>query len=61
MNDGLIPRRYAKALYKFAFEKGPDATLYRLMTDLCANFAAQPALQSPMANPFVTERAKQPL
>lgn len=61
MNDGLIPRRYAKALYKFAFEKGYDATVYRLMTDLCANFAAQPALQSTMANPFVTDRAKQQL
>lgn len=61
MNDGLIPRRYAKALYKFALEKGQDATMYHLMTDLCANFAAQPALQSTMANPFVTDSAKQHL
>lgn len=61
MNDGLIPRRYAKALYKFAREKGQDATMYRLMTDLCAGFSAQPALQSTMANPFVADNAKQKL
>ena len=61
MNDGLIPRRYAKALYKFALEKGQDASMYRLMTELCASFAAQPALQATMANPFVADRAKQQL
>ena len=61
MNDGLIPRRYAKALYKFALDKGQDTTMYRLMTELCANFAAQPGLQSTMANPFVTDSAKQQL
>lgn len=61
MNDGLIPRRYAKALYKFALEKGQDDTMYRLMTALCASFAAQPALQSTMANPFVADSAKQQL
>lgn len=31
MNEGLIPKRYAKALYKFACEKGADLGLYRLM------------------------------
>ena len=47
MNDGLIPRR--------------DASMYRLMTELCASFAAQPALQATMANPFVADSAKQQL
>lgn len=35
--------------------------MYRLMTGLCASFAAQPALQSTMANPFVADSAKQQL
>lgn len=34
MNEGLIPRRYAKALYKVALEKGADKRLYGLMTAL---------------------------
>ena len=31
MNEGLIPRRYAKALYKVAVERGDDRELYDLM------------------------------
>ena len=31
MNEGLIPRRYAKALYKYAIEKGQDKPMYGLM------------------------------
>lgn len=31
MNQGLIPSRYAKALYKFAVEKGKADRVYVLM------------------------------
>lgn len=36
MDQGLIPRRYAKALYKFAQENGSDAAVYGLMKTLAA-------------------------
>lgn len=53
MNDGLIPRRYAKALLKFAAEKGQDKRVYQLMQTLSDSFAAQPALGKAVTNPFV--------
>ena len=46
MNEGLIPRRYAKALYEFATEKGDSESIYGIMTTLVKSFSA-------MANPFV--------
>lgn len=48
MNEGLIPKRYAKALYKFAVERGADAGLYRLMGNLSHSFADNPALNRTM-------------
>lgn len=53
MNDGLIPRRYAKALLKFAQEKGEDKRVYALMQTLSDSFAAQPGLSKAVTNPFV--------
>ena len=53
MNEGLIPRRYAKALYEFATEKGDSESIYGIMTTLVKSFSAENALQSAMANPFV--------
>lgn len=61
MNDGLIPRRYAKALYKFALEKGSDAALYELMGNIAATFSAQPSMAGVMANPFVPAADKESL
>ena len=58
MNDGLIPRRYAKALYKFACEKGADKGLYSLMGNLVRNFVENPSLVDVVANPFVTDDKK---
>lgn len=58
MNDGLIPRRYAKALLKFAAERGQDKRVYELMQALCDSFAAQPALGKAVTNPFVGEADK---
>lgn len=58
MNQGLIPRRYAKALYKFALEKGADKKVYELMSTLERSFEAQPELNSVLANPFVAASDK---
>lgn len=61
MNDGLIPRRYAKALYKFALENGNDAKLYTLMGNIVREFEAQPELGKVMANPFIPSDQKEKL
>lgn len=58
MNEGLIPRRYAKALYKFALEKGQDKPMYGLMQQLSANFAADSSLHEVMSNPFIADEDK---
>lgn len=58
MNEGLIPRRYAKALLAFAREKKADERVYGLMQRIAASFDAEPALQQAMANPFVSAADK---
>lgn len=61
MNEGLIPRRYAKALYKFALEKGQDKPVYGLMQNLVSAFAADVKLQQVMSNPFINNDDKRSL
>ena len=61
MNEGLIPRRYAKALYKVALEKGVDRRVYELMKTLSESFATNPGLQTAIANPFVEMTDKRKL
>lgn len=58
MDQGLIPRRYAKALFEVAKERGCDSRIYGLMQTLAESFAAEPALQQTMANPFVKDADK---
>ena len=58
MNEGLIPRRYAKALYKFALEKGQDKPMYGLMQSLVGAFASNASLYEVMANPFIADDDK---
>lgn len=53
MDNGLIPRRYAKALYEVAVERGCDAAVYSMMESVAAAYAAEPLMQTTMANPFV--------
>lgn len=53
MDQGLLPRRYAKALYKFAAENGDTAVMYTMMQNLADAFMATPRLQSTVANPFI--------
>lgn len=61
MNDGLIPQRYAKALYKLALEHGDSTKLYDAMKLGAASFVANPDLQKTLANPFVSREDKQSL
>lgn len=61
MNDGLIPRRYALALYKFAADKGNTAAVYDEMKQVADSFEANPELLKVMANPFVSADDKQKL
>lgn len=58
MNEGLIPKRYAKALYKFALEKGEAQKLYDLMGTLSRSFAQNSQLDSTVGNPFIEPKKK---
>lgn len=58
MDQGLIPRRYAKALYLAAVEKGCQQDLYDRMRLLGDAFAAEPKLGETMRNPFVSDADK---
>ena len=53
MNEGLIPRRYAKALYDVASERQQATRLYTLMGALLAAAGAQPELTRTLANPYI--------
>lgn len=58
MNEGLIPARYAKALYMVACEKNCDTKLYDTMKTLEHSFSQQPSLQAVLGNPFVGDADK---
>lgn len=58
MDKGLIPKRYAKALYEVGLKCGDNQALYIIMQDLDKAYAAMPALASTMANPFVADADK---
>ncbi|MDE5725607.1 MAG: ATP synthase F1 subunit delta [Duncaniella sp.] len=61
MNQGLIPSRYAKALYEYASEQGADKRVFDLMKTLSASFEAEPGLMKVMANPFIAPADKRKL
>lgn len=61
MDKGLLPRRYAKALYKYAEEKGQTAKIYELMQRLDSAFAGNHDLQTAIANPYIAEKQKEEL
>ncbi|MBD5171168.1 MAG: ATP synthase F1 subunit delta [Bacteroidales bacterium] len=58
MDKGLIPRRYAKALLKFAAEKGKLDEVYTRMQNIERAFDDNKSLQSVIANPFVSPKEK---
>ena len=61
MDNGLIPRRYAKALYKFALEKGQAKEIYDLSKKVIEAFKENPDLQKVLSNPFISEADKEQL
>ncbi len=58
MDNGLIPRRYAKALYKFALGHGSTQAVYDEMKEVISAFEGNPMLQKTLANPFVSNADK---
>lgn len=58
MNDGLIPKRYAKALYKLAKEIGDQDETYEQLRDLAGRNTAVDELKRVMRNPYVPAEDK---
>ena len=61
MNEGLIARRYAKALLKFAQEKDKTFPVYEAARQVEASFIAHLDLQEAMLNPVLTASQKEAL
>lgn len=61
MNEGLIPRRYAKALLLVAREKGEEAMMYDVMKTLSESFVQFPSLSETLNNPYVSVADKERL
>ncbi|GHT10182.1 ATP synthase subunit delta [Bacteroidia bacterium] len=58
MNEGLISKRYAKALLDFASTLGEEEVLYRRMDALLQNTIAEPHLQNTLQSPMVASGDK---
>ena len=58
MSDGLIPRRYAKALYKYAVENGDSQEIYELLKKLSFRYTAIDELKRAVLNPEISDEAK---
>ena len=54
MDQGLIPKRYAKAIYEVALAGGAQKELYGEMQRISSAFAAEPGLNPTLNNPFVS-------
>lgn len=63
MNEGLIPARYAKALYKFAVENKIEGELYTAMHNITIVLESPQGheFRNTVANPFVSEVDKRKL
>ena len=58
MSDGLIPRRYAKALYKYAVENGDAQEIYELLKKLSFRYTAIDELKRAVLNPEISDEEK---
>lgn len=61
MNDGLIPNRYAKALFKYAAETGTQDQVYGEMKQLALSYAQNRKLKQAVTNPFLPAADKEKL
>jgi F-type H+-transporting ATPase subunit delta len=58
MNNGLISKRYAKALLEFAAARGEDKIMYSSMKLLSESIAATPRLRETLQSPVVPHSDK---
>lgn len=58
MSDGLIPRRYAKALYKLAVENGDADQIYAQLKRLNFRYTAIDELKRVVLNPYIPDEEK---
>ncbi len=61
MIAGLIPMRYARALYKYAAESDSTAKVYDEIKNVVASFQANPGLEKVLSNPYVKADDKRKL
>jgi F-type H+-transporting ATPase subunit delta len=61
MNNGLISKRYAKALLEFAAARGEDKSLYESMGLLAESIAATPRLRETLQSPVASDGDKEQL
>ncbi|MDR1330989.1 MAG: F0F1 ATP synthase subunit delta [Tannerella sp.] len=61
MNEGLISKRYAKALYRFAAQRHEEKALYSRMKALLESLHALPSLSETLCSPMVTAAEKETL
>ena len=59
MNEGLIPKRYAKALYKYAEGEKSTAEVYDEMKQLVESYVANAGLADAVDNPFMASSDKE--
>lgn len=53
MISGLIPHRYARALFKFAGDTGKQKEVYAEMNNVIEVFRTNPGMERVLSNPFV--------
>ena len=58
MNEGMISKRYAKALLKYAIDSNAEDVIFSDMKKLAAIFAAEPRLRMAMDNPTLNTKDK---
>lgn len=58
MISGLIPHRYAKALYKYALENNNTEKVYKEMRNVIHSFETNPELIKVLSNPYVASKDK---
>lgn len=61
MDEGLISRRYAKALLKFAKDKGTTDQIYEEVKKFDESFVSHPELQKALLNPVLSVKDKENL
>lgn len=61
MNEGLIARRYAKALYSYAVDLGVEELVYHKMKTFLDNYLSHPHLQTALLNPVLSVADKEQL